>query len=611
MRVTAFFLFTAISVFSACSKESDIHVPTQSGGQGGTITITPFTQLNAAQTEINSHEQEWEHSSLKMDWRSYIELGAENNVVNPTYSRIRTLKDGSYILTWQNAVGVNGNGQDTFYSLSKDLKTWTYMGYLWQSQSVTNGLGNPDTRRYTNANTLQLSNGELIAVAAFSTIKTYSLSPDKYRNEQGLVIKRSKDGGKTWFGEKEIYHGPCWEAHLIELPSGEIQCFFSESRPTISGSHSGTVMVYSKDGGTTWSPELGNDAYRVMRKLWWNAQKNLWCFTYQMPVGVILNNSKQFAFAMESCNQRVLNGTKYSDQFSVAICFSKEDGQWEYMSGTEITPKEQRIDSLVTRGAAPYLVQFPSGETLLAYGGTDALQHFRLGNARATEFGNDITALPDKGSWGGLDLTASHSVLSCMRDSKVSDNVTIALARFNLNHTINATRRTVAVDGNNSEWTDTDEALFIGSKCQAQATLRCSCDEKNYYFLVEVLDNTLSTSDFGYILLSPNDGTGKVSSKARRIRFGCQGLKSADIYAGGWKEYSFGASAVSSFEGTTTDKNDTDKGFITEICVPREAVSSQEGRILVDFGYFDASANVEDVIADANSTTRWIPVVVD
>ena len=33
-------------------------------------------------------------------------------------------------------------------------------------------------------------------------------------------------GGYTWFGEKEIYHGPCWEPHLIELPSGEIQCFF-------------------------------------------------------------------------------------------------------------------------------------------------------------------------------------------------------------------------------------------------------------------------------------------------------------------------------------------------------------------------------------------------
>lgn len=62
-------------------------------------------------------------------------------------------------------------------------------------------------------------------------------------------------------------------------------------------------------------------------------------------------------------------------------------GTWDYLEGDEITPKERRIDSVVMRGAAPYLVQFPSGETLLAYGGRDSRQHFRIGNATATEFG--------------------------------------------------------------------------------------------------------------------------------------------------------------------------------------------------------------------------------
>ena len=115
-----------------------------------------------------------------------------------------------------------------------------------------------------------MANGELLAVASFSTVNTYS-NPN-YTAEQGIVVKQSQDGGYTWFGEKEIYHGPCWEPHLIELPSGEIQCFFSESRPWTSGSHSGTDMLRSIDGGETWEPALGESAYRVMRKHWWNGE---------------------------------------------------------------------------------------------------------------------------------------------------------------------------------------------------------------------------------------------------------------------------------------------------------------------------------------------------
>ena len=226
----------------SCTKETQggDH-GSQGGGTQTSLELTEFTRLNRGESEINSHADDWDRSTVKMDYRSYIELGAANNVYLPTYARIRTLRDGSYILTWQDAVGVNGNGENTYYALSRDLKNWVYMGYLWQGQNVYNGLGKPDVRRFTNANTLQLANGELLAVASFSTVNTYS-NPN-YTAEQGIVVKRSQDGGYTWFGEKEIYHGPCWEPHLIELPSGEIQCFFSESRPWTSGSHSGTDML--------------------------------------------------------------------------------------------------------------------------------------------------------------------------------------------------------------------------------------------------------------------------------------------------------------------------------------------------------------------------------
>lgn len=608
-------MFSILVMLSmACTKEPEYTGNGGSGssGQSEKLELSSFTDLNQGEQKINSHADEWDMANVKMDYRSYIELGASNNVLIPTYSRIRTLKDGSYILTWQDAVGTNGNGENTFYALSKDLKTWTYMGYLWQGKDVYNGQGKPDVRRFTNANTLQLSNGEILAVASFSTVKTYGNI--NYTDEQGIIVKRSNDGGYTWFGETEIYHGPCWEPHLIELPSGEIQCFFSESRPWTSSSHSGTDMVRSTDGGATWEPALGQTAYRVMRKHWWNAQKSMYCYTYQMPVGVILNDSQQFAFAMESCNQRVTNSSGgYSDQFSIAIVFSNEDGSWTYLEGDEITPKEQRIDSVVTRGAAPYLVQFPSGETLLAYGGTDSHQHFRIGNATATEFGStDIAALPDVGSWGGLDLTSHHSVISCMRNSRDgAENATIAIARFNLNHSITASKRTVELDADDKDWANTDEALFVGARCQAQATLRCSADEDNLYFLIEVLDETLSSSDFAYLMLSPDNGTGSLSAKSRRIRVGYNEVKSTDQYAGGWRSYDFGVQAAFAFDGTPKDRDDKDNGFRAEISVPRSSVEVIDGKVLVNFGYFDAASNVEDVLYDASNTVKWVSITVD
>lgn len=598
--------------------------PGSGSGNGNateTLKITPFEELNAGASAINSHAGEWSASTLKMDKRSYIELGPENSVNLPTYSRICRLDDGSYILTWQNAIGTNGNGQDTFYATSKDLKTWNYRGYLWKSQSVTNAKGNKDTRRFTNANIIQLSDGELLAVAAYSTVNTYGTSETNslYRPEQGLIIKKSRDRGLIWYGEKEIYHGPCWEAHLMELPDGEIQCFFSESRPSVSGSHSGTVMVYSQDKGSTWYPQLGGDAHRVMRKHWWNEYPKsrgvfgspMNCYTYQMPVGVILNNSSQFAFAMESANARTKKADgSTSDQFSIAIAFSKPDGKWVYFEEGEVLPKEQRIDSVVTRGAAPYLVQFKSGETLLAYGGQDSKQHFKLGNSKATQFGPDFIGLPEKGSWGGLSQPYSHSVISCMRNSRDgAENANISIARYNLNHSITATSRTAEADGDNSEWTNSDEALFIGETSQAQATLRCSADSENIYFLIEVLDYNLSASDFGFLMLSPADGSGRLSGKSRRVRFGVSGIKNTDQYAGGWKSYSFGAQGKVAYDGTIDNKSDEDKGFIIEISIPRSSIEITGGKVLVNFGYYDAIANSQDSISkDTESSESWVPI---
>ena len=562
------------------------------------IQLTPYEKLNAGNSPINSHKDEWKQSSLVMDYRSHINITANN--VNPSYPRIRTLADGSYILTWQNRHDSNGNGKHTLYALSKDLKNWEHMGYLWEGKSVTNSLGKSDTRLYTNANTLQLSNGEVMAVAAFRASSSYSRQD--CRMDHGIIIKRSKDGGRTWFGEKVIYNGPCWEPHLIELHDGEIQCFFAESRPWISGSHSGTVMVYSKDGGATWSPELGNNAYRVMRKLWWNEYPKangvigepMNCYTYQMPVGIILNDSKQFAFAMESVVERNKNsdGTVY-DTFEIAMAYSKPDGTWVYMQEGEELPASQRKDG-VASGAAPYIIQFPSGETLIAYA-KSGYQQMQFGNSAANEFGSAFSGLPEYGSWGALDLTGSHSALSCIRNA---NDETIAIARYHLNHSITATSRSVIADGNKLEWENTDEALFVGSKSWVQSTLRCSADDQNYYFLIEIHDDEISADDRGYLMLSGSS----LSTASRRVEFGIDGLKATKRYSTlRWSNHSFTAEVK-------TNQTLIDGGYWAEIKIPRSEISASGGKLKVNFGHYDAKTSTTDLLGNERSTSGWMDI---
>ncbi len=609
-------LLAALAVLCSCS-EPDYRYPGSGSGDNGTgtsskISLTPFHELNQGQAEINSHADEWASAVLKMDYRSHIVLNESIGANEPRYPRIRTLDGGKYMLTWQKrAASWTNNGADTYYSFSDDLKEWTFARSLWQSRDVTNGLGGTSKRWYTNANVLQLSNGDVLAVACFWNNATYSNISCKA--DHGIVVKRSKDSGLTWSEDRIIYNGPCWEPHLIELPSGEIQCFFSESRPWISGSHSGTDMLMSTDGGENWLPAVGRDAYRVMRKKWWNEPLQMDCYTFQMPVGVVLNNSSQFAFVMESCRVREVTGESTADRFGIDVVYSAEDGKWTYFTNdADVTPSN-RYKVVEDRAVAPYMVQFPSGETMVSYArwsnSKRAPEHIiRMGNAKATEFGRDFVGMPETSVWGGLDMSSSHSVLSVMGTSDGTEPGELVLCRFNLNHSIKASPRTAQVDGNNSEWKNTDEALFVGSRCQAQATLRCSQDGENLYFLIEVQDENMTKDDFAYILLAPETEDGSIPSSARRIRLNHSGIKSTDQYAGGWRSLDFGVVMTASYDGTLGDSSDSDTGFVAEISIPRTSLKIEGGGIKFNFGYFDSTANVEDSLGDATNSLKWLNI---
>lgn len=568
---------------------------------GNRLKLTPFEELNQGDAPLNSHKGSYDRSSVKLMHSTFNLLPADTVSLKwPSYPRVRVLPDGSYILFWQEGLSVgDGNGRHTRYAKSDDLVNWRHQGYLWECENVVNGLGNEDIRVYTNANGLVLSTGELMVCSSFRTVYTYN--KPEYKSEQGLKIKFSKDGGLTWYGEQTIYHGPNWEAHLMETRDGEIQVYFSESRPWISWSHSGTSLVYSRDGGKTWQPELGEKPLRVMRKNWWCEDLGRNLLTDQMPVGIRLNGTDQMAFAMETVTGRVKN----RQTFSTSIVFSPEDGKWIPIEDEETSDSPTyRLDNVDENGNAsgPYLVQFHSGETVLLLT-TRGKIYTKVGDERAHNWSETSPRpiFPDWAGWPGAEMESSHTMLATTVQRPGGGEKTIGVVRLALNHDITATPRRVRVNGKAGEWKNTDEALFLGEFSDAYATVRSAQDKDNIYFLVEVSDTDMTASDYVTLMLAE---TGSRVADALTVNVSADGLVIAE--KGGFDVDSIVSARVS--EGTVDKDGDIDKGWAVEIAVPRSILAIKDSAIALNAVLHDNASGREDFLSEPMEdglTTNW------
>lgn len=608
---TGLALLAAVSLAS-CKAEGPDDGGKQIPSESTKLTLTPFEKLNASADAVNSHKDDWAQSVLTLNYRSIVNVGASVlGTSSPSYSRIVKLADGSYILTAHDSYS-GGNGSTVYWATSQDLVHWTPQGKLFASRSVVNARGQEATRLYTNGFGKVLSNGDVLMFASFRTTGTYSFW--KWRDEQGIEMRRSTDNGKTWSEPYEVYRGPNWEAIMLEDGDGELELYFSESRPWISGSHSGTSMVRSTDGGRTWLPGLGKEPYRVIRHTWYDAHQDKWLFTDQMPGLIILNDSKCKAGVFESAHDYPVGG---SVNFCISFAWSPEDGNWNYIEGEEkdgtgldvktakVGPVDRKLD--VWNGSAPSLIQFPSGETVVSYG-QDWYQWLRIGDSRARNFGDAGKYLPAKGSWSSILLDGTHELITHMRNSTDGKNVGVILCKLALNHRIAASSHKVVIDGGNSDWVNADDALFAGSKCQAQATLRCAADADNIYFLVECRDENVSKDDYVQLFIAPSDAA-KLNAQTLRVKVGLNGLRNQGVYAGNWIEKDFGANAVVRYDATLSDASDVDNGWLAEICVPRSSVKVVDGKVKVNLALFDMEGGEDAIVSTGEKNPqKWITV---
>ena len=587
------FFSMAIS-FIACGGggENDENLPTDNGNtekpkddesqEPVLCSITPIGELNQGTPIINSHTDVTKRSSLMMNYRMFVTMESSY----PRYPRIKKMKNGDYILFYHNGSANNNIGRRCVYALSKDMKTWINKGEIFNSYDIIDSKGNKNIHCYANCDGLVLSNGDILAVASCRANSGYRDLPE----DAGIELRRSTDNGVTWSEPVKIYQGVNWEPFLLELPTGELHCYFTDSSRTGlegHGTDTGTAMVVSTDGGKTWRPDFSSSPYYVLRMRW---EKNgIVGYNHQMPSVVRLNDNKGLAAAVETNNSG----------YHISLCYSDKD-KWEYLAADQEGPVDS--NNCVFSGMGPYLGQFPSGETVLSYESSSKYT-LKIGDTTARNFGNAYQPFSG-GYWGSFCIIDSHTLVGTNIKAKEGP---VQMAQFVLNHRIDAVKRKVTVDGNNKEWANTDHALFVGSQSQAQGTLRCSYDDDNIYFLLEVLDRNLLASDYASLYISPVSNN-KLSKGACCIQITMNGLKNCEIYDVSWKEAQLDAQVKTYVCNETNERLIDDYGYIAEIAIPRSKLTITSGQVLVNFSI--TKRNSVDAICDvaSTSTARWIPV---
>ena len=440
--------------------------------------ICSIDELNRT-SGIDTHLKENRYR-LEPDYRTIVELGKEE-LGHPKlhYPRIKKLKDGSYIMFYQSSrIGLH-----CYCAYSRDCLVWEQGGRVFEAEDFINSGGEKDKRAFSTVDAVELDNGDILAFASFRAVKGYK----KYPQDDGLSVKRSTDGGRTWGPEQIIYRSITWEPYALCLPSGEIQVYFTDSDHDWTPPSSGVTMLRSVDGGHSWTTHCQViRQYRATAKRadGTSGQKKVW--TDQMPSVCLLGDGKTLLAAVESCDS--------IGHFTISL--AKDDSNWATTLTGEMTGPAKRQNNFRS-GGGPYLSHFPSGETALSFQGN--FFNIKLG---LSSFGSIVKAKPFQpfgprmSLWGSTTVIDPHTLIATAPslDTK-KDAGTIMVGKMRLNHRVDAPYAHIRIDADNIDWATNTDALFLGSESPAQCSFRFSHDEQYLYVLVEYLDEDIIPRD--------------------------------------------------------------------------------------------------------------------
>lgn len=550
--------------------------------------ITSIYSLNTDEGFVNSHANEWQNSSVEKDFRSAQTIGNPLlTAINAQYPRFKRLSDGSFLLIYQQGPAAH----DVYYAKSYNFASWQNSPTQLFAKTDMNQYESSVADRvlFSSADAIVLDNGDVLAFASFRLNAGYRLNP----LNNGIMMRRSTDNGNSWSDPEVIYRGTTWEPSALKLSSGEVHVYFTSADPNTGDS--GTALLRSTDGGESWE-SVGKIVRQAAGEATDNSGNTI--FTDQMPVAIQLNDSERIAVAFESRFGR--NGT--GDQYHLGMAYSDDDWAGGGLAGYDEGPAE-RQNNLFLNQAAPYLRQFRSGETLHSCN-INQLFNVRLGDSKAWEFGLPEQVFPDRGVWGSVEIIDDHcfvgvfpSSFSETIDETTTARANIQLAKFVLNHRVNAAPFTPEPVGSSENWDEIQDALFIGSVSQAQTVFRFAYDQTNLYCMVERMDGDLAAGDGMKLMFQSGDATGTPLA-VTVLPDAATGTLECD------------ASGVECYPNVlgTFDETENDRGYVFMLAIPRTRLSVVADRLLFNAVLYDTAG--EDTFSGLTESNynKWLTV---
>lgn len=209
----------------------------------------------------------WDYSSFQEMTSSPVSNASYTEEPNLYYPRAKQLTDGSLLLCFEN----DHFGWDIYVRKSFDGgATWGPATLLRHSYPEQSTVGE-DKKVFVNPDFIQLASGRILLAWQWRYNAGYSDIPNT-NNNCGVELVFSDDCGDTWSEPREIYRGRCWEPAFLELPSGEIQMYITDSQEIKDRrSFSCTSVLRSFDGGETWQGKpmaYNTDAEPISRTRW-------------------------------------------------------------------------------------------------------------------------------------------------------------------------------------------------------------------------------------------------------------------------------------------------------------------------------------------------------
>lgn len=445
------------------------------------VLLHDIFDMNTSPARLNSHagEEQWSrlqpmHSYTRLIGNDFLLGGIPD--FNPkedkcSYPRLKKMADGNFILFYM----PQSHGSSIYYTISKDLKTWSEPTLLLESYKTT--VQDREVQiKYVNMDAALLPNGDILGVCQFWCKEFY-----KAELGTGIVTVRSSDNGKTWTEPQVIYEGSNWEPYLLVLPDGNIHCYFTDSTPETW--NSGVSLMVSDDNGCSWSPKK-----RVCRSYKYEYDKETTreksIYTDQMPSFRVLNDSKTILGFLEA---RLANPPTNSGKMYHMMSVVYNDGfQWKDLGEDSEGPESRH--TYILKGTAGYVETFPSGEVALSCGRGGNGWSIRLLDHTGGRDGNIdwdkgwLVPFNKRGGWGAIERVNDNMLAATAGESR--GGIWIGLSY--LNNTISAEKARIVTDGNPSEWRK-DDALYLGCKDGSETVFRASYGRKRLHLIAETL----------------------------------------------------------------------------------------------------------------------------